>query len=131
MSESTLRFVKRYAEFLPIEKLKRFPKKCRGFYVLYYKPKGSAKFNVVYVGLATSGIGGRLRSHRRRKKGLWTHFSAFEVWNNIRDEEIVELEGLFRHLYRKDSGANSLNVQKSFKRMKKAKVNDLGQWRQP
>jgi hypothetical protein len=130
MPESPLKFIKRYAEFIPIEKLKRFPKGRRGFYVLYHKPKSGSEFDVVYVGLATSGIGGRLRSHRRKKMGLWTHFSAFEVWDNIRDEEIVELEGLFRHLYRKDSAANSLNVQKNFKRMKKCMVSDLTKWRE-
>jgi hypothetical protein len=28
---------------------------------------------------------------REKKLRLWTHFSAFEVWENIRDGEIVEL----------------------------------------
>lgn len=128
MPESPLKFIKRYTEFLPIGKVERFPKGRRGFYVLYKKGSGGS-FDVVYVGLATSGIGGRLRSHRRNKKGLWDYFSAFEVWNNIRDEEIVELEGLFRHLYRRDSKANSLNVQKNFKRMKQIKVKDLTFWK--
>jgi hypothetical protein len=63
------------------------------------------------------GIRGRLRSHRRKKKDLWTHCSVFEVWDNIRDDEIAELEGLFRHLYRHDSAASTLNKQRSFKAM--------------
>ena len=67
------------------------------------RPSGKTYYDVVYVGMATQGIRGRLESHVKRKGDLWTHFSAFEVWDNIRDEEIVELEGLFRHLYRKDS----------------------------
>jgi hypothetical protein len=40
---------------------------------------------------------------------------------------IVELEGLFRHLYRKDSGANRLTVQRAFKEATKA-TKDLGKW---
>jgi hypothetical protein len=40
----------------------------------------------------------RLRSHKRRKAGLWSHFSVYEVWDNIRDDEIRELERLFRLL---------------------------------
>jgi hypothetical protein len=65
------------------------------------------------------GIRGRLRSHRRNKRDLWTHCSIFEVWDNIRDDEIAELEGLFRHLYRHDSAASALNKQRSFKAMKR------------
>jgi hypothetical protein len=67
----------------------------------------------------TGGIRARLRSHRRTKRDLWTHCSVFEVWDNIRDEEVAELEGLFRHLYRHDSAASALNKQRSFKAMKR------------
>lgn len=79
--------------------------------------------------MATRGMRGRLESHAKRKAD-WTHFSAFEVWDNIRDEEIVELEGLFRHLYRHDSHANGLAVQKMFKKLKRTQVpiNDRGEW---
>jgi hypothetical protein len=70
----------------------------------------------------------RLRSHVRRKKDLWTHFSAFEVWENIRNEEIVELEGLFRHLYRRDSRANALNKARRFKKMDKIKQQKFTNW---
>ena len=80
---------------------------------------GPAHFNVVYVGMAWSGkrggIRGRLRSHRQRKGELWTHVSVFEVWDNIRNDEIAELEGLFRHIYRLDARANALNVVKGFR----------------
>jgi hypothetical protein len=78
---------------------------------------------------ATSGIRGRLDSHKRSKGDLWTHFSAFEVWDNIRDEEIVELEGLFRHFYRKDTSANKLNVQRRFKKLSKVRQNNLSTWK--
>jgi hypothetical protein len=64
------------------------------------------------------GIRGRLTSHvkSKRKGKRWTHFSAFEVWDNIRQEEVAELEGLFRHIYRKDPDANRLNIQRGFKK---------------
>jgi hypothetical protein len=64
------------------------------------------------------GVRGRLISHRRskRKGDLWTHFSVFQVWDNIRDDEVAELEGLFRHIYRRDLHANRLNIQRGFKR---------------
>ena len=94
------------------------PPRTRGLYVLYKHNARSGSYDVVYVGMARgerSGIAGRLWSHRRNKGQLWTHFSAFEVWDNIRPEEVEELEGLFRHLYRKDSKANSLNKQRSYK----------------
>ncbi len=64
-----------------------------------------------------TSIRGRLRVHRRKKGKLWTHFSAFEVRDNVSEEEVKELEGLFRHIYRKDTRANKLNRQKAFKKL--------------
>ncbi|MFN2397726.1 MAG: hypothetical protein ABR543_03625 [Gemmatimonadaceae bacterium] len=88
-----------------------------------YKYRRRAKaYNVVYVGMAGIGRRGgivvRLRKHSRKKKDLWTHCSVFEVWDNIREEEIRELEGLFRHIYGRDSQASGLNRQRSFKKLK-------------
>ena len=130
MPESHLRLIKRCAEFQPKEKVKSVPLKRRGLYVLYFKHRrnGEDKYDVVYVGMTTSGIRGRLASHEKGKGDLWTHFSAFEMWDNIRDEEIVQLEGLFRHLYRKDARANILNVQRAFKKAKKVQQNNLETW---
>ena len=54
-------------------------------------------------------------SHPKKKAGLWTHFSVFEVWDNITQAEVVEPEGLFREIYRQDARANRLNKQRSFK----------------
>jgi len=118
---------------LPIDEILRFPRGVRGIYVLYkYRPR-IKKYDVVYVGMTTAGNGGgvrgRLRNHKRRKAGMWTHCSVYAVWDNIRDEEIVELEGLFRHLYRFDSKANALNVQKGFRKLKLLKDNEVEQWR--
>ena len=48
--------------------------------------------------------------------------------DNIRDEEIVELEGLFRHIYMKDANANALNVQRRFKQIRYVRKNDMTTW---
>ena len=130
MPESPLRLVKRFAEFKHKDLVKQVPRSRRGLYVLYRLAEDNGKkyYDVVYVGMATRGIRGRLESHVKRKKDLWTHFSAFEVWDNIRDEEIIELEGLFRHLYRKDSRANGLNVQRTFKKAVKVRQNQPKKW---
>jgi hypothetical protein len=103
-----------------------------GIYVLL-KKRNAGKFDVVYVGMAggqKAGARGRMMSHsRNRTKGkLWTHFSLFEVWDNITQAEVAELEGLFRHIYRKDSRANRINKQRSFKKLKKVRANNLKKW---
>src|SRR5690349_10190103 len=76
--------------------------------LLRWRPR-PGRFDVVYVGLSRSGVRARLRAHARVKSDLWTHFSLFEVFDNVRDEEIEELEGLLRQIYRMDSRANRLN----------------------
>ncbi len=123
MAVSELRLIKNCVEYLRQDELGCIPKLTRGIYVLYkYRPK-TDMYDVVYVGMARgevkSGIGGRLRSHRRTKKKGWTHFSAYEVWDNIREEEVRELEGILRHIYRNDSRANSLAKQKSFNKLRR------------
>lgn len=100
------------------------PHRMRGIYALLNK-SSKEKYEVVYIGMANgkSGIRGRLAAHRRskNKKGHWTHFSFFEVWPNITENEIQELEGLFREIYRKDTNANSLAVQKRYGRLRKVR----------
>ena len=123
MAVSELRLIKHSAEFLPQEQWVRMPKRTRGIYILYkYRPK-TKKYDVVYVGMAggevKAGIGGRLKSHATKKKTLWTHFSVYEVWDNIREDEVRELEGIFRHIYRKDSRAGKLNKQKTFMKLRR------------
>ncbi len=120
---SALRLFKRREEYLPVESVDDLPRGMRGVYVLYkYRPK-IRRFDVVYVGMAAEGgIRPRLRSHKARKDGLWTHCSVFEVWENITPAEVKELEGIFRHIYRRDARASRLNVQRSFGRMKKLPV---------
>ena len=130
MPQSPLRLVKRSVEYVSKEVLSELPRKLRGIYVLYDRRNvnGSEKYRVVYVGMAAAGrrggIKGRLLRHAQsqRKREQWSHFSAFIVWDNIRDDEIAELEGLFRHIYRDDPAANKLNVQKGFKKARHVRV---------
>lgn len=134
MTQSPLRLVKHYTELQSIDQIDKIPRKLRGIYVLYQhkRRKGKSFYNVVYVGMAAAGrrggIRGRLRKHREKKADLWTHFSAFEVWDNIRDEEIRELEGLFRHIYKRDAQANRLNVARGFKKLKSVRNKLLAEW---
>jgi len=134
MPQSELRLIKRCAEFIPKQQVKSLPRRLRGLHVLYKhrRERGRDKYNVLYVGMTSAGrrggIRGRLWSHFKRKGELWTHFSAFEVWDNIRDDEVAELEGLFRHIYRCDTQANSLNVQRGFRKARRVRENDLGKW---
>ena len=131
MPASPLRLIKHSMEFVAKADIKLVPNRARGIYVLYKHQRRSDSYNVVYVGMARgekSGIAGRLLSHKRTKGDLWTHFSAFEVWDNIRMEEVEELEGLFRHLYRHDSRANSLNKQRSYKPLDRVRKQSEGEW---
>ena len=133
MPQSELRLVKRSVEFLDAGRVDQLPRGLRGIYVLYHHRPRLDRFDVVYVGMARSGrrggIRGRLRQHRIKKADLWTHCSVFEVWDNIRDEEVVELEGLFRHIYRLDTRANRLNVQGTYKKLTRVEAPDLAEWR--
>ncbi len=129
-NEHPPRWVRRFAEFRPLEERSLVPPNTRGFCALLrYRPKLD-KYDVVYVGMANTGIRARLRRHAasKSKRDLWTHFSAFEVWPNITEEEIRELEGLLRHIFRKDTRANRLNRQRGFKRLRRVRINNLSKW---
>jgi len=118
---SELRLIQHCAEFRPRQEISNIGKGTRGIYALLQERNDDGKFryDVVYIGMSSSGIQGRLRSHLRskRKADLWSHFSVYAVWPNITDAEIRELEGLFRAIYRKDSTANRIAVQKGFKKL--------------
>ncbi len=96
MAVSELRLIKRCAEFCEKKDIKFIPPWTRGIYVLFKYRFRLDKYDVVYIGMAagtkTASIRGRLRVHRRKKGKLWTHFSAFEVWDNVGEEEVKELE---------------------------------------
>jgi len=131
MEQSPLRLIKRCSEYIPVSKINRMPLGLRGIYVLYKHRPRKDNFDVVYVGMTLKGKGGirgRLKGHRRKKLGLWTHCSIYEVWENVRDDEIAELEGLFRHIYRYDSGANSLNKQRGFRKLKRVHDSNFQNW---
>lgn len=131
MSISACHMFKNSFEYLASTEIDNVPANVRGIYVLYNQDK-KGKNNVVYIGMARgarSGAKGRLRSHREKKKDLWTHFSVFEVWDNISKQQIEELEGLFRHIYRHDSKANQLNIQRSYKPLSSIKRKSADEWR--
>ena len=89
--------------------------RIRGIYVLY-KEDESGNFNLVYVGMTDSGAKGRLYRHSvGEKAGKWTHYSVYQVWDNITQEQIQELEAFLRQMLRKDASANSLAKQKGTK----------------
>lgn len=131
-----LYLIKCCTEWRPKDEIPELPKGVRGIYVLLkHRPELVKKYDVVYIGMARQGAGGvrsRLLSHKKstRKGPLWSHFSVYGVWPNIPDEQIVELEGLFRLIYRRDTGANKLARQKSFKLVRDVRVNDPGKWQQ-
>jgi len=124
------RLIKRLAAFCPKGEADLVPRGTRGIYVLFRHRQRRDLYDVVYVGLSRAGIRARLRSHRRSrtKSALWSHFSVFEVRDNISEAGIAELEGLFRQIYRRDSRANRLNAQRTRQPLKNVRLNDLAAW---
>ncbi len=126
-------FIKRMAEFIPKEEMNDIPPNTRGIYALLKRTKEN--YNVVYIGLSAgvkAGMASRMRTHNRspKKAGAWTHFTIFEVHDNITNDQIRELEGLLRHIYRKDLKANSLAKQLRYKKFKNISEKDLKKWKQ-
>ena len=131
MPSSVHRLFKNSMEFLPVEDIAKVPPTVRGIYVLFSSSGSKTDMNVVYVGMARgerSGMLGRLIGHKKAKPELWTHFSVFQVWDNIPAQEIEELEGLFRHIYRYDAQANKLNKQKKHKPLSAIRRKSEDQW---
>jgi hypothetical protein len=131
MTQSELRLIKNVLEYIPIENTDLVPGRTRGIYALYKRSRNRKNYDLVYVGMARgskTGIKGRLISHKKSKSNLWTHFSIFEVWDNIGESEIEELEGLFRHLFKFDAKANSLNKQRGYKKLRKVRRKTEKQW---
>jgi len=100
-------------------------KGIRGIYALFKGRPQRKIYNVRYVGMSTTSVRGRLMRHREKKGPLWSHCSVFQVWENIRDEEIKELEGILRHIYHHDQVANQLNEMKSFEAFKRTQKIEL------
>lgn len=131
MSWSYCSFIKRMAEFRPKREVSLIPHNTRGLYALLNQV--GSHYSVVYVGMSAgdgAGMRSRLKRHNlsKRKQAAWTHFTICEVHDNVPRQEIRELEGLLRHLYRKDLTANGLNTQLTYRPFKKVTRNDLRNW---
>jgi hypothetical protein len=126
MRTSHTKFIKRCAQWIPKGESSLIPHRTRGIYALLQeRPKD--RYDVVYIGMTSrSSVGNRLGRHKK-KKG-WTHFSIFETWDNIDEEELKELEGLLREIYRKDTKANRLNKQKKYKKLQNVREDNLDKW---
>ena len=134
--QAPLRLVKRCRLYLRRGDWKLIPAVTRGIYVLYQQEKrnnGKKAFKVVYIGVggvsknAKSGVGGRIRHHDKTKRG-WTHYSFFEVHDNIPREEILELEGLFLRVFRHDRRIELANVQLGSRILKSLSKNSSPAW---
>jgi hypothetical protein len=126
MAEKVMRLVRICAEFRPSSEIGKVPNRTRGIYVLLQQPKSNPTvYNVVYIGMSKRGVKARLNAHKRSKKksGLWTHFSVYSVWPTVTDDDVTELEGLFRAIYRRDSTANGIAVAKGFQWLKRVQDN--------
>jgi hypothetical protein len=99
------------------------------------KRKGKARkpkpiYEVSYIGVAgvakdaTTGMGGRLKNHAKNKTG-WTHYSIFEVHDNVTGEEIRELEGLLLRIFRHDPRIELDNKQLGGKVLKALSGKDV------
>src|SRR5580704_13654250 len=121
-----LRLVRSCAQWIPKARIDSVPKGLRGIYALLRHRPRIRKYDVVYVGMADgdAGIRARLKAHAnsKRKRDLWGNFSTFEVWPNITEAEISELEGLFREIYRKDKRANALNRQRRCRQLQNVRT---------
>jgi hypothetical protein len=128
-SASPMRLIKKSIEYCSMDERNSIPKGIRGVYVLY-SDNGDKSFEVVYIGMSASSIKRRINSHARNedKKSHWTHFSIYEVWDNIQDDEVKELEGLLRQIYRYDHQASFLNKQNSYQKLKAVKVSSFDEW---
>ncbi|MBB5426161.1 hypothetical protein QF000_005402 [Paraburkholderia atlantica] len=119
-----LRLIEEKRELLDKNEIDTLPRGLRGIYVLYQEvsnPSQKKPFrNVVYIGMSASGIKGRLRKHRSdpRKSDKWNVCSVFSVWPNVRVDEIRELEGILRHIYRFDAESQGMNNQGTYIKLK-------------
>jgi hypothetical protein len=112
--QSLLRLIKRWRRYEDRGDWEPIPHKARGLYVLYKEGPANRDskdktrvMQVAYIGIAgigkrlTTGIGARLRNHDKSKKD-WTHYSFFEVHDNVTREDIRELESLLLVIFRHD-----------------------------
>jgi hypothetical protein len=107
MAIASLRWIKQCIEWREFneEEVDKIPSKTRGIYILFQRQRESDVYDVMYIGMTGAGVHGRLQSHLKSgtKTKFCSHFSMFEVHDNVPEEEIEELEGILRHIFRKDS----------------------------
>jgi hypothetical protein len=128
--QSPLRLIKRWKRYESRNNWRGVPLSTRGVYVLY-KEVSDDTYEVVYIGVAglgRTGGGGarsRLKSHDSGRKN-WTHFSLFEVHDNITRDEIREIEALLLGIFRHDPRIELANKQKGSKKLQQ--LRHLSQW---
>jgi hypothetical protein len=119
--QSPLRTIKRWKRYQPKDSCNDVPVGTRGLYVLY-RHRSKDVYEVTYIGVAGisstggGGIRGRLKSHCKTKKN-WTHFSLFEVHDNVTRDEIRELEALLLGIFRHDPRIKLSNLQRGSKKL--------------
>jgi len=136
--QSPLRLIKRCRLYVPRGE-REIPHITRGIYVLYCKKPGRRKnkvYEVFYIGVggvsrkARSGIRARIKNHEKTKED-WTHYSFFEVHDNISREEILELEGLFLRIFRHDARVRLDNKQLGSTILRRLSKKSSPAWRVP
>ena len=126
MGTQNSNLIKHVIERQPKNEWRRVPPYVKGIYCLLNR-----KGEVVYIGMARgkkSGVRGRLKRHVVSKVGKWTHFSIFQFWENRHPDEIVELEGILRHIYRFDARKSLLAKQKSYSPLRKVTHKTFEKW---
>jgi hypothetical protein len=109
------RTIKRWLRYQTRSQWRFIPRNTRGLYVLYRK-RGADRYETFYIGVAGlgatggGGIRARLKSHDSRKPE-WTHFSMFEVHDNVTRDEIRDLESLLLGIFRHDDRIRLSNKQ--------------------
>jgi hypothetical protein len=126
MPSTKLNLVKRCGEFIPRAQRNEVPLKTRGIYALLKQQVGG-RYKVVYIGIATKrgGIKARLQVHVNRWNEVkWSHFSFFEMWHNIPNSLIQEIEFLFLHIFRKHKtrGSKTLKLNTIMKSRKLKRI---------
>jgi hypothetical protein len=124
--QSLMRFIKRWKRYQPRKNWSDVPWQTRGVYVLYRNRSGD-NHEVIYIGVAGvgkdggGGIRGRLKNHNKKIK-YWTHYSFFEVHDNVSRQEIREIESLLLGIFRHDPRIRLRNKQKGSKTLYKLQV---------
>lgn len=120
--QSLLRLIKRWKQYQLRKDRNTVPNGTRGVYVLYENgPRNNSE--VRYIGVAglgkTAGGGmkSRLRAHHRQKN-KWSHFSFFEVHDNVTSDEIRELEALLLGIFQNDRRIELANKQAGSKKLR-------------